>query len=58
MRDTAPQNIHRTVKALEAKGVLKAVKGVKGEVTLFHSLGTEGDNYVVDCDPSEWFGRQ
>ncbi|NDO83172.1 hypothetical protein CJP72_21085 [Citrobacter sp. NCU1] len=48
MRDVAPQNVHRTVKALEAKGILKTVKGVKGEVTIHHCISTndEGALYI------------
>lgn len=54
MCNTAPQNVHRTVKALEAKGVLKAIKGVKGEVTLHHCLGKDSTgNFTIDYTPRE-----
>lgn len=54
---TPAQNVHRTVKALEAKGVLNTVKGVKGEVTLYHCIDRNDDGaLVVDYDVEAYFG--
>ncbi|HDZ8911328.1 TPA: hypothetical protein RUX66_004154 [Aeromonas dhakensis] len=53
---TPRQNVYRTVKALEEKGVLLTVQGAKGSTEIYHAIEVSDDgSFVVDADVEENF---
>ncbi|WP_429099120.1 hypothetical protein [Aeromonas rivipollensis] len=57
LRDVAPQNVYRTLKALEEKGVLRVSKHSSGGGVIHHSIDhrSTGEKDAEGCDRWEWY---